>query len=205
MSEKETSIYKTRVTLLEKLKDKYDDSAWTDFSLYYRNYLYNIARRMRLNNDDANEIVQLVLLKVWNKLGGFHYDSEKGRFRGWLCRITGNEIRNFFRANRKGRLLYIEECKTESGFTDLEPFTQAEVEKAADDEWKEYLPKLAWKIIQENFDENAQKTFEMLLSGKKPEEIAKLLGVSRNTVYTHKKRISDRLKREIGRLEKELG
>ena len=52
---------------------------------------------------------------------------------------------------------------------------------------------------------DAQKTFEMLLSGKKPEEIAKLLGVSRNTVYTHKKRISDRLKREIGRLEKELG
>ena len=93
----EESTYRTRVTLLQKLKDSHDDVAWADFAYYYRNYIYNIARRVGLGHDDSNEIVQLVLLKSWNKLGEFNYDSGKGRFRGWLCRVTGNVIRNYFR------------------------------------------------------------------------------------------------------------
>lgn len=201
---KEESIYKTRVTLLQKLKDSHDDAAWADFAYYYRSYIYNIARRMNLGNDDANEIVQLVLLKSWDKLGDFNYDSEKGRFRGWLCRVTGNEIRNYIRDQKK-RFVSIEEFNTEDGRNTLEQFTQPEIEKAADDEWEEYVPKLAWKNIRESFEENARRTFELLGEGKTPEEIADKLGISKNTVYTHKKRIKEKLLPEIKRLKLELG
>ncbi len=200
----EESIYKTRVTLLDKLRDNHDDAAWADFAYYYRSYIYNIARRMNLGHDDANEIVQLVLLKSWNKLGDFNYDSEKGRFRGWLCRVTGNIIRNYFRDQKK-RYVSIEEYKTEDGHDFLEQFTQPEIEKIADEEWEEYIPKLAWKNISENFEENARRTYELFLDGKAPEEIASKLGISINTVYVHKNRIKEKLVPEIKRLKNELG
>lgn len=200
----EDSVYKTRVTLLDKLKDNHDDAAWADFAYYYRSYIYNIARRMNLGHDDANEIVQLVLLKSWNKLGEFNYDSQKGRFRGWLCRVTGNVIRNYFRDQKK-RYVSIEEYKTEDGQDLLEQFTQPEIEKIADEEWEEYIPKLAWKNIRENFEENSRRTYELFLDGKTPEEIAAKLGITKSTVYVHKNRIREKLLPEIKRLKKELG
>ncbi len=200
----ENSTYKTRVTLLQKLKDNHDDAAWADFAYYYRNYIFNIARRMNLGHDDANEIVQLVLLKSWNKLSEFKYDSEKGRFRGWLCRVTGNEIRNYYRDQKK-RYVSIEEFKTEDGRNTLEQFTEPEIDKIAEEEWEDYVPKLAWKNIQGSFEDNARKTYEMFLEGKSPEEIASKLGISKNTVYVHKNRIKEKLLPEIKRLKVELG
>ncbi|HBC86710.1 MAG TPA: sigma-70 family RNA polymerase sigma factor [Lentisphaeria bacterium] len=204
MSMEEKSTYKTRVTLLQKLKDSHDDAAWADFAYYYRNYIYNIARRMNLGHDDANEIVQLVILKSWNKLKEFNYDSEKGRFRGWLCRVAGNEIRNYFRDQKK-RYVSIEEFKTEDGRDTLEQFTDPEIEKIAEQEWEEYVPKLAWKNISESFEQNARQTYELFLGGKTPEEIAEKLGISKNTVYVHKNRIREKLLPEIKRLKVELG
>ena len=161
----EESAYRTRVTLLQKLKDNHDDSAWSDFAYYYRNYIYNIARRMNFGHDDADEIVQLVLLKSWKKLGEFDYDSEKGRFRGWLCRVTGNEIRNYFRDQKK-RFVSIENFKTEDGHDFLEQSAQPEVEKIAEEEWEEYVPRLAWKNIQDTFGENARQTYKLFTGGK---------------------------------------
>ncbi|HCE41963.1 MAG TPA: sigma-70 family RNA polymerase sigma factor [Lentisphaeria bacterium] len=198
------STYRTRVTLLQKLKDSHNDVAWADFAYYYRNYIFNIARRMNLGHDDANEIVQLVLLKSWNKLGEFNYDSEKGRFRGWLCRVTGNEIRNYYRDHKK-RFVSIEEFKTEDGRNTLEQITEPEIEKIAEEEWEDYVPKLAWKNISGSFEDNARRTYEMFLEGKTPEEIAGKLGISKNTVYVHKNRIREKLLPEIKRLKIELG
>ena len=73
--------WNTRVTLLEKIRDRHDETSWEDFVYYYKQYIYVVVRGMNLNHHDAEEIVQMVLLKVWDKLPEFNYDSEKGRFR----------------------------------------------------------------------------------------------------------------------------
>ena len=118
--------------------------------------------------------------------------------------FTGNIIRNYFRDQKK-RYVSIEEYKTEDGHDLLEQFTQPEIEKIADEEWEEYIPKLAWKNIRENFEENARQTYELFLDGKAPDEIAAKLGISKNTVYVHKNRIKEKLIPEIKRLKNELG
>ena len=87
----------TRVSLIGKAKDQSDDRAWTEFVSYYRKYIYNIVRRMGLAHHDADEVVQLTLLKIWNAMPSFEYAPSKGRFRGWICRITGNTAKNFVR------------------------------------------------------------------------------------------------------------
>ena len=172
----EESVYKTRVTLLQKLKDNHDDSAWADFAYYYRNYIYNIARRMNFGHDDADEIVQLVLLKSWKKLGEFDYDSEKGRFRGWLCRVTGNEIRNYFRDQKK-RFVSIENFKTEDGHDFLEQSAQPEVEKIAEEEWEEASEETEEEETLEDSEDTAEKELEEIseeleLSTEELEEIS---------------------------------
>lgn len=198
------SSYRTRVTLLEKLKDRHDDAAWADFAYYYRSFIFNIARRMRLSEDDSNEIVQLVLLRSWDKLGTFQYSAEKGRFRGWLCRVAGNIIRNYIR-DQKSRYVSLEDFKDENGHGGIDPFSQPEIEKIAEEEWEHYIPNLAWKNVSGRFDENTRRTYQMLLDGKSPEQIASELGISKSSVYVNKKRVKDRLTREARRLKAELG
>lgn len=55
----------------------------------HRIFIYNVALRMVLNPDDAEDITQEVLLKVITNLGGFRGDSG---FRTWLYRITFNHV-----------------------------------------------------------------------------------------------------------------
>ena len=90
------NIYKTRETLLEKIKNKHDEASWEDFVFYYRNFIYILCRRMNVNHHDSEEIVQKVLLISWNKLPEFEYDK-KQNFRGWLCQVTKNCVKDFFR------------------------------------------------------------------------------------------------------------
>ncbi len=194
----------TRVTLLEKLADRHDDFAWRDFVAYYRGFIYGLIRRMGLNHYDAEEVVQIVLLKSWDKLPEFKYDPTKGRFRGWLGRVTANAVRNFVRS----RNTHVVALENENGVAHNEKdffSTDAEIDKMAEAEWQEYLPKLAWKNISDSFGENVRRTYELLHEGCSPEQIASTLGIAVSSVYVYKKRIQEKMIPELKRLERELG
>lgn len=202
MTERENWV--TRVTLLEKLSDRHDDFAWRDFVAYYRGFIYGLIRRMGMNHFDADEVVQIVLLKSWDKLPEFKYDPEKGRFRGWLGRVTANAVRNFVRD--KGRRPVALENDNGVAINERDFFsTEAEIDRLAEEEWREYLPKLAWKNICGSFGDNVRKTYELLRQGKGVEIISAELGIAVSSVYVYKKRIQEKMLPELRRLERELG
>jgi RNA polymerase sigma factor (sigma-70 family) len=202
--ENEKNIYTTRLTLLEKLKDQHDDNAWRDFVYFYRGYIYSILRSMSLSHHDAEEVVQMVLLKSWRYLPEFNYDASRGRFRSWLGRVTANTAKNFMRRGA-GRFVPLE---NEDGLNiNEEEFfsNESEIDKLAEAEWREYLPELAWKNIKVSFGKNVCKVYDLLRKGVDVEGIAREVGISESSVYVYKKRVSDKLLPEIKRLEKELG
>ena len=67
--------WNTRKTMLIRLQNQYDEHSWEEFVATYRQYIYNVIRRMNLNHHDALEIVQIVLIKLWKKLPEFNYDN----------------------------------------------------------------------------------------------------------------------------------
>ncbi len=203
ISEKHISTLHTRKTLLQKIRDKHDNPAWSDFVFYYRGYVYNIARRMGLPHHDADEIVQLVMLKSWNLLPDFDYDPAKGRFRGWLCRITGNTVRNYIR-DEKRRFTSVDESDIEKISARLDIFTEPEIDRLSEEEWEKYLPDLAWKNVRNEFENSVRICFDKLREGVGVKEIASILGIAEGSVYVYKKRVLDKLKDEIRRLREEL-
>jgi len=58
----------------------------------HRRWIYNIAFRMVMTAQDAEDVTQEVLVKIITKLSSF--DPEKGRFRTWLYRIVSNHVIN---------------------------------------------------------------------------------------------------------------
>lgn len=64
----------------------------------YQQRLYGQIRRMTLNHDDTDDVLQNVFIKVWNHLGQFR---EQAQLSTWLYRIAMNESLTFL--NQKKR------------------------------------------------------------------------------------------------------
>ncbi|QDV22182.1 RNA polymerase sigma factor [Aureliella helgolandensis] len=90
----------TRVTLLQRLHDGRDSSAWTEFCAIYERAIYSIARRHGLQDADAREVSQEVLLTLSRRIHRFDPQLD-GRFRAWLSVIAHNATIDLLRKNRK--------------------------------------------------------------------------------------------------------
>lgn len=85
--------------LLEKFRDERTRSY--AFNLLMRKYqqrMYWHIRRIVVDHDDANDVVQNVFIKVWKSLDKFREDSQVYT---WLYRIATNESITFLNGKRK--------------------------------------------------------------------------------------------------------
>lgn len=202
MTENE-SQWVTRETLLRRARDPADHAAWEEFVGYYRRYLYGLVRRMNLDHHDAEEIVQTVTVKLWQKLPEFRYDARKGRFRGWLCTVTGNEVKKFL-GRKKRELDGAREHEADALRSYLAGVQLPDVSELAEREWRRYIANLAWERIQDHFESNAKRAFEMLSKGVSVPNVARELEIAQSSVYVYKKRVGDSLRDTIMRLNAEL-
>ena len=43
----------TNATLLQRVKNQYDDKSWDEFNTYYRPYIYMIVKGLNMRHHDA--------------------------------------------------------------------------------------------------------------------------------------------------------
>ena len=196
-------VWVTRETLLQRVRHQHDQKAWEEFVFYYSGYVFNIAKRMGLNHHDAEEIVQNVMIQLWKKLPDFEYDARKGRFRGWLCTVTGNDVKMLLR-RKSHDLDRLTDAEKEEMSRYLHKVETNPSEELAEREWVTYITTLAWSRVHEKFGTNEKAAFEMVSKGIGVQEVAKKLGITTSSVYVYKKRVADRLKKEIVQLNNEL-
>jgi RNA polymerase sigma factor (sigma-70 family) len=197
MSEK-NETYGTRVTLLQRIIQDKDEKSWEDFVQYYQGFIYLICRKMDMSHHDADEVVQQVLIKLWNHFPNFEYDESK-RFRSWLCRVIQNTGRDFFRKiNSQSRL------KGKVQDQQIDKLTLPEVERLAESEWNDYLASLALENIKPHFSERLIEIFLRLVEGESAQDLEEEYELKPKVIYVYRKRIRDRLKDEIRRLQSEL-
>lgn len=74
--------------LIEKLCNR-DRSAFDYLYDHYSGALYSIVLRIVRNEDVAEEVLQDVFLKIWDRMAA--YDSSKGRLFTWMLNIARNQ------------------------------------------------------------------------------------------------------------------
>ncbi|MGH7133407.1 MAG: RNA polymerase sigma factor [Phycisphaerales bacterium] len=77
-----------------------EDAPWRRFFNMYAPAVYRVALHRRLPPTDAEDIVQQVMMAVLGHIGGFEYETSRGRFRAWILRITENKIKDLARRQR---------------------------------------------------------------------------------------------------------
>jgi RNA polymerase sigma factor (sigma-70 family) len=74
------------------------EKAFTAIIKKYQEKLYWHVRRMVVDHDDANDVLQNMFIKVWNALDNFREDSQ---LYTWLYRIATNESLTFLQQQKR--------------------------------------------------------------------------------------------------------
>jgi RNA polymerase sigma-70 factor (ECF subfamily) len=74
------------------------EKAFTTIIKKYQERLYWHIRRMVVDHDDANDVLQNVFIRVWNGLLNFREDAQ---LYTWLYRIATNESLTFLEGQKK--------------------------------------------------------------------------------------------------------
>ena len=97
--------------LLLKLRDP--DSMNYGFNLLVRKYqqkIYWHIRKMVIDHDDADDLVQDVFIKVWKHIENFREDAQ---LYTWIYRIATNECLNFLRKKKNKFFLPIHDVQNQ--------------------------------------------------------------------------------------------
>src|SRR5580693_8053163 len=93
----------TRITLLTQLRqDPSDQAGWDEFVERYGRHIYRWCRQWRLQDADAEDVTQDILLKLSQTLRAFAYDPSLS-FRGWLKTVAHHAWRDFADSRRRGQ------------------------------------------------------------------------------------------------------
>lgn len=190
--------YLTRETLLKRLKSVDDDLAWEEFSFYYSRFIYSILVKSGVKQEDRDDLVQQVMLKVWKSLPNFDYDQKRGGFRNWLFIVSRNTAYNFLARDK--RYTSTEEIEQ----LPVDGAVSPEIEEVIEDEWKRYISSLAFENVSKSCSPLSMDIFASSAEGETLGQIAKRLDMKENTVCRYKNRVKEKLIAEIKSLREML-
>jgi RNA polymerase sigma-70 factor (ECF subfamily) len=165
------------------------DSAFNALARRYQEKIYWHARRMTGNHLDADEIVQQVLLVMFNKLKTFKFQSS---LYTWIFRITSTRSLNLIKKRQIQRWIPLDQVsKTGEAKNDI--FTKLE-EKEKFEQMQKYLAEIPAKqrevFLLRNFE------------GLSYEEIAKITGRSVGTLKANYHHAFKKIKKLMQHYEK---
>lgn len=208
MKARRDELMPTRASLINRLRNWQDQSSWNEFFRVYWKLIYGVARKAGLSDDEAQDVVQETLISVAKHMPTFQYDPAIGSFKSWLLNMTRWKIIAQFR-KRSPQVPRREDASgstTRTGTTDrvADPASEA-VDAAWEAEWETNLLHAAIENVKRRLDPQRYQIFDFYVNKEwAPAKVAESFGVSVDQVYQVKHRVTELIKAEVRRLEKEM-
>jgi len=191
----------TRVSLLVRLRDVRDATAWEQFVDIYAPLIYELARRRGFQDADACDITQEVLRAAATALPRFTLDPQRGKFRHWLFTIALNEVRKLALAHKR-QPRGSGGCSAQKW---LEEQTAGEDDEAIwNREHQSQLFHWAAEKARRHFRESTWQAFwRAAVEGQDVRDVADALGLSVGAIYVAKSRVLVRIQALIESVQDE--
>lgn len=180
----------TSPTLLRRVMNPHDRSAWSEFAKLYRPILFRFAKSRGLRDADAEDIVQDCMQKLLSVMRSFNYRASKGKFKNFLFTMVTNRIRNEQRKQRPN--------PDESVIRHAEAVAPSDEEAEWDRIWrKRHFEYCFDRVAQQFRSQSVVAAFQLYALDDRPvEEVCRVLNVKPDYVYNAKRRVIERLRRE---------
>src|SRR5262245_5617631 len=189
----------TRITLLGRLRDNPDNpQAWGEVVEQYGRTIFRWCRRWNLQEADAEDVTQTVLLQLAAKLRHFDYDPARS-FRAWLKTLAQHALSDVMAKHQRpgagsGDSQVAQLMATVAARDDL-------AQRLEEDYDRELLQQ-AMRRVQERVQPRTWEAFRLLtLEGASGAEAAARLQMKVATVFVHKSNVQKLLQEEVRQLE----
>lgn len=171
--------------------------AWTEFRARYAPVIAAFARRFGVNSHDADDVVQDVLVGFYAKSPTFVYDPARGRFRAYLKACAIHVLQKRVAAARARKTVPL---------SNVDP-AAPETDPAWDELWQQQLLKRALELTRAQYqDRDTFRAFTLTaLDGKSPADAAAELGMSLDSVYKARARVTEAVRARVDALGAEEG
>jgi RNA polymerase sigma factor (sigma-70 family) len=206
MRKQADELIPTRASLLHRLKDWHDQVSWQQFFDIYWRLIYGVARQAGLSDSEAQDVVQETMLSVAKHMPAFQYDAANGAFKTWLLNMTRWRIIDQFRKRSKAAAAephssLATDTQTIERFIDpagnvLDALWEAD--------WQNTLFEAAVATVKRRVEPQNYQLFDFYVNKEWPAaKVASTFNVAVNQVYLAKHRVTELLKAEVARLERE--
>lgn len=184
-----------------RLQGERDEGAWTEFLRIYEPLVLRLMRRRGLQESDARDATQQVLLRISGAIERYVPDGAEASFRRWFSCVARNVVISF--------LTHHSQLPTALGDEQIESLIESNQEATPesdmfDDEYRQQI--LAWAIeqVRREFRVATWQAFlETSIKGRPIAEVAEELQMSPGSVYVARSRIIARLRIKVGEFEAE--
>jgi RNA polymerase sigma factor (sigma-70 family) len=187
----------TNLSLLKRLKLRpADESAWEEFVDRYGKRVVGWCRYWGLQDADAADVTQSVLIKISTNIGKF--DKQRGSFRGWLKTIAHHAWYDLINSHAhriaKGGEALEDRLLSEAARDDL----AEKIEEA----WEQELMQLATERVRLRVHPKTWQAFELIATEDVPvRQVADRLAMQIPSVYKAKSNVVKMLQAEVRDLE----
>ena len=183
----------TRATLLKRVRDPADRTAWNEFDAIYRPLLQRYATLRGLRPADVEDVVQDCLTKLQQRLPTFEYDPTRGRFKGLLKTIVRNRCANFVRDRR--------DRPAADAVLDAQPATDDPPDELFEKVWLQEHLRHCLEQVRAEIDTGVFEAFrDYVLEEQSVEDVCRRWKMSAQQVYKLKWEVTQRLKRKMADL-----
>ncbi len=192
----------TSAALLMRLRSEAGDGeAWAEFVRAYEPRIIEWGRRWGLQDADAHDVTQLVLIQFWRQVQRFQYDPSRP-FRGWLRTLVHSAWCDFV----EGRRGWQQGMGGSGVLSHLESIAaRDDLAAEMDQEYKRDLLRLAMRRVQERVEPKTWQAFWLLnFEGLSGEEAVARVGMRLGSTYAASSKVRRLIREEVGRLESDL-
>lgn len=193
-----TEFPDTRASLLAGVRAPENRDAWEDFVVTYRPVIYRMARRRGLQDADAQDLVQTVLVRVSGAIS--RYEGQPGtKFRHWLRRVARNAIFTALSGSPKDAAAG---GTVAQDVLDEQPDVSADVDEELAGEYQREQFLRAAAVVRADVNLETWQAFDLtMIQGHSCEEAADVIGKSVGTIYAARSRIMKRLREQVERMQ----
>jgi RNA polymerase sigma factor (sigma-70 family) len=187
----------TSLTVLERLqRDPDDPEAWRLFLEKYQPRIRHWCLTWGLQDSDADDVTQEVLVKLFAALRKFQYDPSRS-FRAWLKTVTQHAWSDFVSARRRhpGQPLTGADTLAESSEA------HSDLEKQLEDGFNHELFEMAMNCVKTRVKPETWKAFHLTaIEGLSGTAAAAKLQIPVGNIFVAKHRVLKMLQEEVGLL-----
>ena len=199
----------TRRSLLSRLKRWDDQGSWREFFDTYWKFLYCVAVKSGLSDEDARDVVQETVVAVAKGLREGRFKAAEGSsFKAWLQLIVRRRVVDHLRRRRMPGA----EPGTENDDTSRTPLVERIAATEADpvgevweEEWARNLADAAIERVKQRVGAKQFQMFDLYVLKEWPvAEVARSVNTNIAQVYLAKHRVTSLIKQETTKLRKRM-